>query len=347
VIALRRALPLMAAGWIGACAAAPPPSAAGARHESAAQARLRALAPDLLARSERAVREANAEKTPSIRRDLQRRAGLLAEAAKVEADRIEIVREVAAVERRIATAIDRRAAAERARLGAEREHALQREAASEQRDLERVFAGTRIEPSRAEAVLMRRAKARFAAAIALGADGALVDATAQQLTAAAQSIDLDRARLALAAADRTLGVARGRADSPSREQTQDLLARARERGFVASASASGTRVELADAFARGELALRAPLRRRVELLRDTLLAFPHGSLRIAVRASGSSDAELALAHRRASQLVEQLAQSIDRIRLVADQATSFGDSADLSLSLPAYVDTEERAVGAR
>ncbi|HEX4353590.1 MAG TPA: hypothetical protein VHZ95_11755, partial [Polyangiales bacterium] len=203
---------------------------------------------------------------------------------------------------------------------------------------------------RAAEVLTRRASARLAAAIALGADGEVVEAVSRQLMAAAGGRDrlaIERARQALAAADRALGFARGRTDSPSRDQTRDLIARARERGFVATVSASGTRLELADAFARGEIEARSTVRPRLELVRDMLLAFPHGSIRIAVQASGSSNAELALAHRRSSQLVDQLARAIDRIRLVADHAGSFGDRADLSLTLPSYVEVEERAVGAR
>jgi hypothetical protein len=144
------------------------------------------------------------------------------------------------------------------------------------------------------------------------------------------------ARAALLAAERALGAARQQSAEASAEQTRDLLARARERGFSAESSARGVSIHVTPPFAEGSAEPRPELRNRLQVLGEILPAFPHGPIRIACRAGSASGAELALARARAARMLEVFAHTTERARLVVDAPA--GETADLQLNLPAYLE---------
>jgi hypothetical protein len=218
---------------------------------------------------------------------------------------------------------------------------------------------TRTDSERIANFLARRAQARLSAAIALGATGPTRSDAEMRLTAALGSGSSERvalgsgsservalgsgsservalARAALLAAERALGAARQQTAEASAEQTRDLLARARERGFSAESSARGVSIHVTPPFAAGSAEPRPELRNRLQMLSEILPAFPHGPIRIACRAGSASGAELALARSRAARMLEVFAHTTERARLVVDAPA--GETADLQLNLPAYLE---------
>jgi hypothetical protein len=193
---------------------------------------------------------------------------------------------------------------------------------------------TRADSERIANFLARRAQARLSAAIALGATGPTRSEAETRLTAALASGNSERValgRVALLAAERALGAARQQTVQASAEQTRDLLARARERGFSAESSARGVSIHVTPPFAAGP-----ELQRRLQLLSEILPAFPHGPIRIACQAGSASGAELALARARAARMLEVFAHTTERARLVVEAPA--GETSDLQLNLPAYLE---------
>jgi hypothetical protein len=79
------------------------------------------------------------------------------------------------------------------------------------------------------------------------------------------------------------------------------------------------------------------MQRRLQLLRELLPAYPHGSLQIACSGRGTSGAALELARARASHLVDFLAQGVERTRLqVDDSPTGPTETAELRVLFTAY-----------
>jgi hypothetical protein len=215
--------------------------------------------------------------------------------------------------------------------------------------------------------LLRRAEGRLAAAIALGGGGHEYEHEyvhahahdhdhehAQEQEQEQAVLGEARARLALALgagpgkrlrlaeqalglAERALGAARTYGSPPGPAQALDLLERARERGFNAEVSAAGVLIRGANAFVATGVGPTPAMQRRLQLLRESLPAYPHGSIQIACSATGSSRTELELARARASRLVDFLAQSVERARLQLDDSPPGpSEPAELRLLFTAY-----------
>jgi hypothetical protein len=147
------------------------------------------------------------------------------------------------------------------------------------------------------------------------------------------------AEQALRLAERALGAARKYGSPPGSAQASDLVERARERGFSAEVNAAGVLIRGANAFAAVGLGPRPEMQRRLQLLRELLPAYPHGSIRIACSARGTSGADVELARARASHLVDFLAQAVERARLqVDDSPTGPSEAAELRVLFTAYAE---------
>jgi len=130
---------------------------------------------------------------------------------------------------------------------------------------------------RAWAFLVRRAQALCAAARALGGPSAELDQVDLQLTAARTAplpARVQQARQALSAAQRALGRARALRE-PGAAVRRDLRDRLRERGFVLKDDTQLV-IDLGAGVSDGNAGRE--LLRRVSLLDDLLLAFPHGPI---------------------------------------------------------------------
>jgi hypothetical protein len=316
-------------------------------------ARTARLAPDLAARAQRARAAAKQAATPEAQKDHTRRAQLLQLAALAEADRVAIEREIARLEERMALAVTAHAVAQRAQLTAASEHERQRAAAQERAEADRVFdalarpatlrGGAAGNGARDEARLWRRAQARFAAALALDAQAAESVDRATQLAppsgalAKQASRSVGSAKQALALAERALGAARKASSPPGLAQARDLVQRAAELGFSAELLVDGVAIHAAHVFVPGRAAVQPEMQRRLQLLRELLPAYPHGSIRIACVAASSSSAELGLARARAARTAELLVQSSERARWQLDEPLAASpEQAELRILFGAY-----------
>jgi outer membrane protein OmpA-like peptidoglycan-associated protein len=233
------------------------------------------------------------------------------------------------------------AASERQRLAA---------AVAERAEAERVFkalAQPNAAPNAADDArfLWRRAEARFAAAVALNADAAERIDRATQLSAALSASPSKRAtsepaQQALRSAERALGAARKLSSPASPEQAGDLVQCASERGFDAVSEADGVVVSSRNAFVPGRVDTQAQMRRRLQLLRDLLVAYPHGVIRVACSANGSSASALALARTRAARTAAFLADAGEAARWQVDEPSPASpERPELRLLFTAYART--------
>jgi hypothetical protein len=240
----------------------------------------RQLAPDYAARVDAAWQAAKAEPSEQARAAEQHRAQLLALAARAEAERVEILRQVPAFEARIERARLARAHAERERIAVVQARVHEQAAANEQREAQWAYqvlaAGTVTAQQRDRLweFLTRRAQALCAAARMLGAPAAELNEADLQLTAARTAklpLRVEQARHALRVAQRALGRARA-ALAPGHAERRDLHDRLSERGLAPlGAQAEAGVIELGAAGS-------PQLTRRVGLLNDLLEAFPHGPI---------------------------------------------------------------------
>ncbi len=194
---------------VPACASQPPSAAGtlaapGAWKLSAVErGRLEQLAPDFLARADRARERGERAESPSAASDHAVTAALYLEAARVEAERIELSRRLVAEELR-RDAVARQLAAQRYAALAQQNQAVIARAASDP------ASGIGPQSARTNPAtageLTRRARLALAAARVLGADaGSLADAERRVRQAGSRP---DQARAALDLAERVLTEAR-------------------------------------------------------------------------------------------------------------------------------------------
>jgi hypothetical protein len=162
--------------------------------EPARAERLRALAPDFLARAERAQARANTASSPEAARDHAECVRLLLAAAELEAERIELERQLLAEELRRDAALQKLAAARYAAL------ALQPAAAA------KVPSQPAAAKKPSAESLVQKARLQVAAARALGAPPASLAQAERQIVRAIA--DPSQARAALEQAERVFAVAR-------------------------------------------------------------------------------------------------------------------------------------------
>ena len=196
------------ASVLQACATAPLPAteaqpAQSAALEPAERAHVARLAPDFLARAERARERARAAEDPEAVAEHAACADVLLEAARVEAARIELARQLAAEELRRDAAL-RALAAERYRALARESEAVLARAASDPA----TGIGTQSAREASAAELTRRARLQLAAARVLGADATELEKAERQV----RRVDARpaEARAALELAERVLAAARSR-----------------------------------------------------------------------------------------------------------------------------------------
>ena len=254
----------------------------------------RELAPDYTARVDSAWQAAKLETDEQRRAAHLHRAQLLATAARAEAERIAILREVPALEARIEQAKLQRARAERERIAVQRARVLEEASAVEQREARWVYqvlaAGSSVSARDRDRVwefLVRRAQALCAAARMLGAPIEQLDEADLQLTAARTAklpLRVEQARHALRVAQRALGSVRSR-HAPGAAERRDLRQKLSERGLETRAHSPDDAPEI-ELGAAGS----AQLSRRVGLLNDFLEAFPHGPILVRCGRRGACSA---------------------------------------------------------
>lgn len=253
----------------------------------------RELAPDYTARVDSAWQAAKLESDEQRRAEHLQRAQLLATAARAEAERVAILREVPAYEARIEGARLQRARAERERIAVQRARVLEEASAIEQREARwayKVLAAGSVSAHDRDRVwefLVRRAQALCAAARMLGAPIEQLNEAELQLTAARTAklpVRVEQARHALRVAGRALGRVRS-THAPGAAERRDLQQKLIERGLEARA---------ANPEAAPEIELGAAgspqLSRRVGLLNDFLEAFPHGPILVRCGRRGACSA---------------------------------------------------------
>ena len=220
---VRACLVAALAGTLPACATTPPvavepPAVAKPSAVNEAQrARIERLAPDFLARADRATERARTRTSddPDAAREHRARAELLLQAATLEADRIELARQLEAEHLRRDAAL-RALATERYRALARQTDARLARVASDPE----TGVGPPSAPNPSAAELTRRARLQLAAARVLGADASeLAEAERQVRRVGARPAE---ARAALERAERVLASARSRtrtagANPPSAE----------------------------------------------------------------------------------------------------------------------------------
>jgi hypothetical protein len=265
--------------YVGLGCAASEPQTALPRAAVPELASARELAPDYAARVDSAFQAAKAETSDQGRAQQLRRAQLLAIAARAEAERVAILRQLPAYESRIEQAVLARWQSERARIALERARVLEQAAEAQRGEarwaFEKLAAGavSAQDRERVWEFLVQRAQALCAAARVLGAPARELDAADLQLTAARTaklSERIEQARRALYMAERDLGIARA-SHEPSAAERRDLRDRLQERGLV-----------LRDDRFMVELgSVGSPqLSRRVAQLNELLVAFPHGPIQL-------------------------------------------------------------------
>lgn len=242
----------------------------------------RELAPDYAARVDSAWHAAKHAPNEALRKEHMQRAQLLATAARAEAERVAMLREVPVYEARIEQARLQRARAERARIALERAQVIEQASEAEQREARSVYqllsAGNvpAQQRDRVWEFLVRRAQALCAAARMMAAPTEALEAAELQLTAARTAklpVRVEEARKALRAAQRALGRVRATRQAPGPAELRDLHQNLSERGF----EARPTELPAAPAIALGA-AGTPQLSRRVSVLSDFMEAFPHGPI---------------------------------------------------------------------
>jgi hypothetical protein len=240
--------------------------------------RARELAPDYVARVDSAWQAAKLARTEASKAQELHRAQLLALAARAEAERVTILRQVPEHETRIERARLARAQAERERIALLRTRVLAQAAAHEHAEAKWAYqllaTGTvsTQDRDRVWEFLTRRAQALCAAARMLGAPAGVLNEADLQLTAARTAklpLRVEQARNALRVAQRALGRARS-SHEPGPAERRDLYERLNERSLPLLEDASPT-IDLGTVGS-------AQVARRAALLSDFLEAFPHGPI---------------------------------------------------------------------
>lgn len=238
----------------------------------------RQLAPDYVARVDSAWRAAKLANTEAGKAQALHRAQLLALAARAEAERVAILRQVPEQETRIEKARLARARAERERIALLRARVVAQAAIQAHAEAkwayQRLASGTVATQDRDRVweFLTQRAQALCAAARMLGAKASELNEADLQLTAARTArlpARVEQARYALRVAQRALGRVRS-THAPGPAERADLRERLNERALPLLEDATPT-IELG---AVGS----AQVARRVGLLSDFLEAFPHGPI---------------------------------------------------------------------
>lgn len=331
---MRRALWL--ALTLAACGPGAPRASAPLRARLAASesAPARERAPDLVARVEAALDEADAAERagdPAAAADHATRARLFLEAALAEAARLEDETERANVEAQIATllaqarrdeeareAIDRRLARDAA-ASAAREEALAALALAESDEARparrrRLSLEEAADLRRAAAALRARARLTAAAAVALGADEATLTAANEALAASEAATGdptqaVSHADRAHREALRALGVARTAAEGPGPDGAATLAEAARAEGFEVVALSEGTGVEVAGLFAGASPAPSRGASARLARLAALVAAHPHGPIQVQAQVTQQGHAADALAARRAEAVRRALVEA--------------------------------------
>lgn len=336
----RSAIALLVAGVVAACGGGGPRASRDVREElgGEAAAAARERAPDLVARVEAAIEdadEAEARGDDAAAADHATRARLLLEAAQVEAARIEDEEARRAIEGRVAEILAQARRDERARerLSAElsrlagaraaREEALR---ALEQAEEDEGRRGRQARVSldetrdlrRGAAALRARARLTIGAARALGASDEVL---APALEAVERSEEARREPLeALRVADeahraalRALGAARDETEGPGPDGPGALAEAARAEGFEALALPEGTAVEAEGIFRGRSTRARGA---RIQRLAALAAAHPHGPIQIQVQVRQAGRGGERLAERRAETVRRALVDAdVDATRL--------------------------------
>lgn len=238
----------------------------------------RQLAPDYVARVDSAWQAAKLANTEASKEQELHRAQLLALAARAEAERVAILRQVPEHEARMEQARLARARAERERIAVLRARVLAQAAAhahAEAKWAYQLLAAGNVSMQDRDRVwefLTRRAQALCAAARMLGAPATVLNEADLQLTAARTAklpVRVEQARNALRVAQRALGRARS-THEPGPSELNDLRERLNERSLALLDDASPT-IDLGSVGS-------AQVARRAGLLSDFLEAFPHGPI---------------------------------------------------------------------
>ncbi|MDH5671991.1 MAG: hypothetical protein OEZ06_07555 [Myxococcales bacterium] len=308
------------------------------------------LAPDLLARAERAFRQADGEDDAGARRDQRQRGRMLLAAAIAEAERIELDRRRAEAEARIARADAGRAAAEHERMRLQRaleiERTGQRQQALQAAALRPPTAGAAQDAKGLAASLRTRARLMLAAARAMGAPERAL-AAAERALAAAERGDRGRSALrlahdALTRAGAALGAARALGgETPTAEEIAALRQAASLRGLELRHTARGTTIALPGAFAEASARLSKAGRAMLEAVSELLLAHPHGAVLIEpAHTPAGDDRKAQLFAARSAALRKSLSRHLpaDRVRTAADGEAG----GEPSLLLPAYLQQQTR-----
>ncbi|MEZ4339394.1 MAG: hypothetical protein R3B82_22455 [Sandaracinaceae bacterium] len=325
---MRRAL------WLGvllatACGPGAPHASAPLRAQlgAAESASAREHAPDLVARVESALDEADAAERAgqeAAAADHATQARLLLEAALAEAARLDDETERANIEAQIATLLTQarrdeearealdRALARDAAATAAREEALAALALAESDEARplrrrRLSLEEAADLRRAAAALRARARLAIAGAEALGVDAAAlapaVEALGQSEGATGDPVAaLAHADTAQREALRALGAARAASEGPGPAAAAELAEAARAEGFDVVSLPEGTAVEVGGLFAGAAPTLARSASARVARLAALVAAHPHGPIQVQAQVAQVGHAADALAGRRAEAL---------------------------------------------
>ncbi len=348
---------------LAACAGAPRAqhSSLAALFSDAQVQAARAAAPDLLARAERARKDADSASAAAARADHELRARWLLQAALVETERIAIERRRSQLQQQIDDAEQARAQDEHARAVAQAQLEVLQASQLAQRQAEAGFAqvqqaaagrgeraGSSTERAQAVAFLVQRTRLVAAAARALGASGGVaadVDAKldAAQAAPGGSAQALERALAAFGSAQQALGSARA-THAVTAEQLQDLVARASELGVHAQRSTRGVVVGMTAVFAPSSAQPRGLEQPKWSLLRALLLAYPAGQVRVEGRTHAAADkVARRLAQARAVHVHAWLVQGLPASRVVVvPEPSAPAPDDDVVLVLDAYRDAASR-----
>ncbi len=328
-----------------ACGPGAPRASAPLRAQlaSAEAAAARERAPDLVARVEAALDDADAAERAGdalAAADHATRARLFLEAALAEATRLEDEGERSNLEAQIATLLARahrdedareamgREQAREAAASAAREEALAALALAESDEArplrrERLSLEQAADVRRAAAALRARARLAMAAARALGADDASMAATDAAITESEGATGdplaaLSHAERAHRESLRALGARRAAAEGPGPDGPAVLAEAARAEGFEVVSLPEGLAVEVEGLFTGSSPAPARNAASRLARLAALVAAHPHGPVQVQAQVAQEGRAADARAERRAEAVRRALVEGgIDEARLTA------------------------------
>jgi hypothetical protein len=283
------------------CGSTPHQNAQYKRFVNAKTQKAKRLAPDLVARAQRAHNKALlAEKRGEslVAQEYSTCAELLLEAAQVEAERIELERQRVRVQTRVDRANALQIRHRRARQNIEREIALIQAAQnSKPRDSldfretkkrngkEQTRRLQQAARKRASELALQRAHLYLASAVAMGADEqmstqvgrAIREAQSQPVGSASSA---RKAEQALLLALDALSAARAKNDGPTRDEINTLLSETQKEGFSVELLPSGIVVSLTGIFVGSSPALSDQGKVEMKKLLYLVRAHPHGAIEI-------------------------------------------------------------------